>query len=247
VLHFSFKCFFTQGARTTATNRYASMHFLMRFEIAAPNVFSRPRALSLPAIDHIYLRGATTPPVYPADTMLVIAHAQTAMQSYALDLLGRRLRRVGPTMPTCAAGTCVSGPPPAPPGQTISKVYVCKQGHRCVSAVGRAASWSLQKHPGAAPDTRRCLYLEGRGALACCETRLPSFFRTRRFCTIARKDWPWSLRTRISATVKRDKRGASFTTLTRLQRWKTPNAGSLPRQPNATTSPASEECFSAVI
>ena len=61
VLHFNFKCFFTQGARTTATKRYVSMHLLMRLAIVAPKVFSRPRAFSLPAIDQFGSCGATTP------------------------------------------------------------------------------------------------------------------------------------------------------------------------------------------
>ena len=47
--------------------------------------------------------------------------------------------------------------------------------------------------------------------LACWVTGLPSFFRTLRFWIMARKDWPWSLSTRIRATVNKESRGGAFT------------------------------------
>ena len=45
----------------------------------------------------------------------------------------------------------------------------------------------------------------------CWVTSEPSFLRTRRFRTMARKDNPWSRRTSIRAIVKRESRAAPFT------------------------------------
>ena len=67
-----------------------------------------------------------------------------------------------------------------------------------------------------ASTSARCAY-ESRCQLLCClwlacwVTGLPSFFRTLRFWIMARKDWPWSLSTRIKATVNKESRGGAFT------------------------------------
>ena len=45
----------------------------------------------------------------------------------------------------------------------------------------------------------------------CWVSLLPSFLRTRRCATIWRKDFPWSRRTKMRATVKRDRRADPFT------------------------------------
>ena len=47
--HRSFRCFFTQGARTTVVKRYLVMAAAMRFTVFSGRAFRRPRLVASPA------------------------------------------------------------------------------------------------------------------------------------------------------------------------------------------------------